>query len=65
MRQRGVIALGVAEDFKRRHLHMVAADAVIGLGAAVPDGGLGRGKEGLGPLDALQRYRCAARASGR
>ena len=55
VRQRGGVALGVAEGLEGRHLHIVRAFGVIGAGAAVADVGAGRGKEPVGGFDALQR----------
>jgi hypothetical protein len=57
MRQRGVVAFGVAERLKRRHLHEIGADIVIGHIAAVPDVRFGRGKEFFRPLNALHRVK--------
>ena len=55
MRQRGGVALSVAERLEGRHLHIVRAFGIKGAGAAVADIGTGRGKEPVGGLDALQR----------
>ena len=55
MRQRSVIAFGIAERFERRHLHEVGFDIVIGHIAAVTDVGFCIGKERLGALNALHR----------
>ena len=48
MRQRGGVALGVAEGLEGRHLHMVGAFGIEGAGAAMADVGAGRGKEPVG-----------------
>jgi len=48
----GVISLGAMKRFKWRHLNEVNLGAVEGPVAAVADIGAGRGKEGLGMLDA-------------
>src|SRR6202035_4703626 len=53
MRERGVIALGVAEALERRHLHVVVRDAVVSHRPALSDGGACRGKEPFRTLDAL------------
>ncbi len=55
MRQRGVVAFGIAERLERGHLHEVGADIVIGHIAAVADIGFGGGKERLGAFDPLHR----------
>ena len=55
MRERGGVALGVAERLEGRHLHVIRAFGVIGAGAAVADVGAGRGKEPVGALDALRQ----------
>ena len=57
MRQRGVIAFGIAERLEGRHLHEIGADIVIGHIAAMADIGSCRGKERLGALDALHRIK--------
>lgn len=57
MRQGGVLRLGIAEGFERRHLHAAVRDAVVSLIAAVPDFRAGRGKEFLRPVDALHRIK--------
>ena len=53
MRQGGVIALGIAEGLKGRHLHIVGRHGVISLIATMPDIGGSRGKELLRMVDAL------------
>ena len=68
MSEDGVIALGIPKALKRRHLHVIAADAVIRHVAAVPDGCAGCGKEGfraLDPLHGLGARRGLARNSAR
>jgi hypothetical protein len=55
MRQRGVIAFGIAERLERRHLHEIGADIVIRHVAAMADIGFGGGKKPFGALNALHR----------
>ena len=59
--ERCVVALGVAEGFKRRHLNAVVRHAVVRLIAAVPDIRAGRGKEALGVINALHRIEVSKR----
>ena len=54
MRQRGGVALGIAEGLEGRHLHIIGAFGVVGARAAVTNDGAGRGKEPVGRIDALE-----------
>ena len=53
MRERGSVALGVAESLERRHLDEIGALGVVGAIAAVADHGAGRGEECVGCFEAL------------
>ena len=57
MRERGVIALGVAERLEGRHLHEIGADIVISHAAAMADVSVGRGKEAFRTLNPLHRVK--------
>jgi hypothetical protein len=54
MRERGGVALGVAEGFEGRHLHMVRTFGIKGAGSAVTDDGAGRGKGSVRAFAALR-----------
>src|SRR5689334_6121413 len=52
MRESGVVALSVKKTLKRRHLNIIDFLRIISAIAAMPDGGVGRGEELVGPIDA-------------
>ena len=52
MRERGVVALGVAEAFDGRHGDEVGLAGVVGARSTDADVGLGVGEERLGVVDA-------------
>jgi hypothetical protein len=56
------VALGIAEGFERRHLHVIRLFGIIGAGAANADVGTGRSKEPVSGFNALQRVRAGGSA---
>jgi AcrB/AcrD/AcrF family protein len=49
------VALGIAEGFERRHLHVIRPFGIIGAGAANADVGTGRSKQPVSGFNPLQR----------
>jgi hypothetical protein len=57
MRERSVIAFGIAERFETGHLHEIGADIVIRNPAAMTDIGACGGKEFFRPCNPLHRVK--------